>query len=109
MSALGCAEFTDQARLVGAVATEAIDEPDAIMRHPEVVDAIAGLAGQHGLNDLFGGNGHDPDAFVAGLADALRPYKAEPLNDAPELVQALNVLAVALRGELDSHHDLLLI
>lgn len=91
--------FTRQAQLIGLVASEIVDEPDAIARHPEVVDVVAGLAGHDGLNELFGGNGHDPDAFVTALAAGLRPYQEQMLTDAPELVEDMAFLAVALRGQ----------
>jgi hypothetical protein len=76
---------------------EVVDEPDTIARHPEVVEVVAGLAGREGLNDLFGSNGHDPDAFVTALAAGLRPYTELPLTE-PELVENVGVLAVALRS-----------
>jgi hypothetical protein len=87
------------ARLVAQVAAEAVDEPDAIVRHPEVVDVVAKLAGRDGLRELFGSNGHDPDAFVMALADGMRPYQDLLLTDAPEIVEDLSWLAVALKGQ----------
>jgi hypothetical protein len=95
--------FTQEAQLVGLVAAEAVDEPDAIARHPEVVDVIADLAGREGLNALFGSNGHDPEAFVTALAAGLRPYKEWPLED-PGLVENMALLAAALRGEYNLDH-----
>jgi hypothetical protein len=92
-------EFASAAELVGQVAREAIDEPDAIARHPEVVEVVAGLAGMPGLNDLFGGNGHDPDAFVTALAEGLQPYKELPLED-PQVVEDVCHLAAALHPAL---------
>lgn len=89
-------EFIFEAGLVVQVAHEVVDEPDTVARHPDVVDAIASLAGRPGLNDLFGGNGHDPDAFVSALAEGLRPYTDEPLED-PEIIENIAVLAAALR------------
>ena len=88
-----------EAELIVRVAHEAVDEPDAVFRHPEVVDAIAGLAGREGLHALLGGNGHDPDAFVTALAEGLRPYTELPLED-PEVVENLAVLAAALQPAL---------
>jgi hypothetical protein len=96
-------EFAEQAQLVGQVAFEAVDEPDAVARHPEVIDVVASLAGREGLNALFGGNGHDPDAFVTALAAGLRPYRELPLED-PEIVENMAMLAVALRGEYNLDH-----
>lgn len=88
-----------EAELIVRVAQEAVDEPDAVFRHPEVVDAVAGLAGREELHALLGGNGHDPDAFVTALAEGLRPYTELPLED-PEIVESLAVLAAALQPTL---------
>lgn len=95
--------FAEQAQLVGLVAHEAIDEPDAVARHPEVVGVVAGLAGREGLNALFGSNGHDSAAFVTALAAGLQPYTELPLED-PEIVENMATLAVALRGEYNLDH-----
>jgi hypothetical protein len=95
--------FAEQAQLVGLVASEAVEESDAVARHPEVVEVVAGLAGHDGLNALFGSNGHDPDAFVTALAAGLEPYKELPLED-PEIVENMATLAVALRGEYNLDH-----
>lgn len=95
--------FALEAQLVGLVASEAVDEPDAVERHPEIVDVVADLAGREGLNALFGSNGHDPAAFVTALAAGLRPYRALPLED-PGLVENMALLAVALRGEYNLDH-----
>jgi hypothetical protein len=91
-------DFAVEARLVGLVAAEAVEEPDAVARHPEVVDTIAGLADRDGLGALFGSNGHDPAAFVTALASGLRPYTELPLED-PVIVENMALLAQALRGE----------
>ncbi len=91
------------AGLISRVATEAVEEPDAIRRHPEVVDAVAGLAGRDGLNALFGSNGHDPDAFVTALAAGMRPYQEALLTDDPELVENMGVLGAAMRGEFSAN------
>jgi hypothetical protein len=95
--------FAQEAQLVGLVASEAVDEPDAVARHPEIVDVVADLAGREGLNALFGSNGHDPEAFVTALAAGLRPYKELPLED-PGLVENMALLAGALRGEYNLDH-----
>jgi hypothetical protein len=84
-----------EAELILRVAQEAVDEPDAVSRHPEVVDAVASFAGRAELNALFG----DPDAFVTALAEGLRPYTELPLED-PEIVESLCVLAAALQPML---------
>lgn len=103
MTTLNLEPFADEAKLVALVAAEAVDEPDAIARHPEVVDVVARLAGRHGLNELFGSNGHDPDAFVTALAEGMRPYREMPLTDAPDLVENMALLAVALRGQFNEN------
>lgn len=103
---MGQHDFTQEAQLVSRVALEIVDEPDTVSRRPEVVETVASLAGREGLNDLFGGNGHDPDAFVTALAAGLRPYTELPLTE-PELVEGVSLLAVALQGQLNtngSHH-----
>lgn len=88
--------LTEQAHLVGLVASEAADEPDAIARHPEVVEALHDLAEREGLTELFGANGHDPAAFINALAEGLSLYRQQPLTDAPELVEGLAVVAQVL-------------
>jgi hypothetical protein len=97
---MGHSDFAQEAQLVSQVALEIVDEPDVVCRRPEVVEAVAGLAGRSGLNDLFGGNGHDPDAFVTALAAGLRPYTDLPITE-PELVEGISLLAVALQGQLN--------
>lgn len=88
-----------EAHLISRVASEAVEEPDAIRRHPDVVDAVEGLAGRSGLNALFGSNGHDPDAFVTALAAGMRPYTEILLTDDPELIENMGLLGAALRGD----------
>jgi hypothetical protein len=92
------AEFNRQVHLISVVAAEASEEPDAVERHPEVIDALNALAGYNRLNDYFGGNGHNPNGFAASLAAGLVPYRDAPLDN-PELIQGLTFLAWALQGE----------
>jgi esterase/lipase superfamily enzyme len=89
-------DFIAAASLVVQVAQEAVDEPDVVSRHPEVVDTVASLAGRSELSDLFGENSHDPDAFVTALAEGLRPYVEIPLED-PQIVESISVLAAVLQ------------
>lgn len=89
-------DWMERVRLLQVVASEAVEETDAIERHPEVIDALRGLADFEDLNDYFGGNGHDPNAYAETLASALEPYTAQPLDDAPELVGSLAFFAWAL-------------
>lgn len=91
------ANFNQQVHLVSVVAAEAPEEPDVVARHPEVIEALTALAEYDSLNDHFGGNGHDPNAFAAGLAEGLTPYRETPLDDNPELIQGLAFLAWALQ------------
>ena len=92
------AEFDKQVHLVSVVAAEASEEPDAVSRHPEVIDALNALAGYDRLNDYFGGNGHNPNGFAAALAKGLEPYRQAPIEN-PELIQGIAFLAWALQGE----------
>jgi uncharacterized protein (DUF2249 family) len=88
--------LTEQTQVVTLVAREVVEEPDAIERHPEIFDVLAELASGDNMDGLFGGNGHDPAAFVAALAEGLAPYRTELLDDAPELVEGLGILAAEL-------------
>lgn len=92
------AQFDKQVHLISVVASEASEEPDTVVRHPEVIDALNALAGYDQLNDYFGGNGHNPNGFAAALARGLEPYCEAPLDD-PDLVQGINFLAWALQGK----------
>jgi hypothetical protein len=92
-------QFKERVQLLRLVAAEAVEEPDVITRHPEVIDALREIAGYESLNDYFGGNGHDPNGFAAALADGLVPFRVAPLDDNPELVQQLAFLAWALEAE----------
>jgi hypothetical protein len=92
------AQFDKQVHLICVVAAEASEEPDAVCRHPEVIDALNALAGYERLNDYFGGNGHNPNGFAAALAKGLAPYREAPLDN-PELVNGITFLAWALQGE----------
>ncbi len=89
----------DSTRIIATVATEAVEEPDAIARHPEIVDVLASLSTDAALCEAMEraapGVMLDPAAYVQ-LADALGPYRQIPLDDAPELVQALAFLAWVL-------------
>lgn len=91
-------QFEKQVHLISVVASEVGEEPDAVVRHPEVIDALNALAGYDRLNDYFGGNGHNPNGFAAALAEGLEPYRHAPL-ESPELIQGIAFLAWALQGE----------
>lgn len=92
-------DITREVQLLREVAVEAVEEPDVIARHPDVIDALNVIAAYRGLNDHFGGNGHDPNGFAAALAEGLVPYREAPLDDNPEIVQQLAFLAWALEAE----------
>lgn len=91
-----------KARFIGMVAAQAAEESDAIQRHPTIVDVLNEVSHYQGLNDRFGGNGHDPSAYVAALAEGLSPYRVQPLEERPELVQSLGFLSWVLEEERSS-------
>lgn len=88
------------ARLLSLAATEAVEEPDTISRRPEVVDVLADLAKHEELPEAFaravGGAVTDPSAYVGALSQALAPYVDAPLDDAPELIEGLAIVAWVL-------------
>jgi hypothetical protein len=92
-------QFEERVHLLSVVAAEATEEPDVISRRPEIIDALIDLSTYEGLNNYFGGNGHDPSGFAKALAQGLEPYKVRPLDDNPEMIQGLAFLAWALQAE----------
>jgi hypothetical protein len=90
-------DWDAKGRFIGQVALEAVDESDAIERHPQIIDVLRELADQPDLNDIFGGNGHDPAAFVRALAEGLVPYRTAAMEETPELIQGLALLAQKIR------------
>ena len=97
-------DFAAKGQFIGLVAMEAAEESDAIERHPQVIDVLTDLADEPGLRDAFGANGHDPAAFVTALAEGLAPYRREPLDEAPELVEGLAFIAGTIREAVDGDH-----
>lgn len=93
-------DMTTTASLLAVAAVEAAEEPDTIMRRPDVIDALEELAEQDDLREMFErvtpGLIADPEAWVKSLADSLAPFRYEPLDDAPELVGRLGLLAWVL-------------
>ena len=91
--------LAEQAGLIARVAYEAAEEADAVERHPQVVDVLSSIASEHGdqLYVAFGSNGHDPVAFVSALAEGLEPYRARPMEDQPELVAGMGLVAQTLK------------
>lgn len=85
-------------RILRLVATEASEEPDTIARRPEVIDLLAEMADDprvaEALERVTRGQVENPSAYVGALADALRPYRDAPLDDAPHLVEALAFMAL---------------
>jgi hypothetical protein len=95
-------DVAQQIRLVSLAATQAVEEPDTITRHPEVVPILRELSQHDELAELFAkGNGHiealDPAAYVGALSEALMPYLDGPLDD-PELLGELALLASILQA-----------
>jgi len=88
--------LTGKAEFIGKVAAQAAEESDAIERNPAIIGVLDEIAAFDGLNARFGSNGHDPNAFVAALAKGLTPYRVQPLEDNPELVQSLGFLSWVL-------------
>lgn len=88
-----------KADFIGMVAAQAAEESDAIQRHPTIIEVLGEVAEYQGLNDRFGGNGHDPNAYVAALADGLSQYRVQPLEERPELVQSLGFLSWVLQEQ----------
>jgi hypothetical protein len=88
-----------KADFIGKVAAEAAEESDAIQRHPSIIDVLGEISEYEGLNDHFGGNGHDPNAYVAALAEGLAPYRVQPIEERPELVQSLGFLSWILQEQ----------
>ena len=88
-----------KANFIGRVASQAAEESDAIQRNPEIIDVLGEIAEFDGLNVRFGGNGHDPNAYVAALARGLAPYASQPMEEQPELVQSLGFLSWVLETQ----------
>jgi hypothetical protein len=88
-----------KADFIGKVAAEAAEESDAIQRNPEIIDVLAEVSKFGGLNARFGGNGHDPSAYVEALASGLEPYREQPMEERPELVQSLGFLSWVLEEQ----------
>jgi hypothetical protein len=88
-----------KADYIGKVAAEAAEESDAIQRNPEIIDVLGEISQFQGLNARFGGNGHDPNAYVAALAQGLAPYRVQPLEERPDLVQSLGFLSWVLEEQ----------
>jgi hypothetical protein len=88
----------DHARVLSLAAAEAVGEPDTITRRPEIIDALLSLSSDPALADTVervapSALGPDPVSEVKRLADALAPYRECPLDDAPELVERLLLVA----------------
>ncbi len=92
-------ELAARATLIGRVAYEASEESDAIERNPGIIDALRELAVERQrMHVAFGSNGHDPEAFLNALADGLEIYRVESLDNAPELIEGLGLVAQALQS-----------
>jgi hypothetical protein len=95
-------EMTTSMALLARAAVEAAEEPDTIMRRPEVIDVLEDLADQNDVRGIFErvtpGLIVDPEAWVRALAQALAPFRNEPLDDQPELVGRLALVAWILQS-----------
>jgi hypothetical protein len=91
--------LTEHARTVSMVASEAVEETDTIERRPEIVDLLVAMS-ENGIGAALQRADPDelvdPTAYLRELAEALRPYQHAPLDDAPDLVERLAHVAVAL-------------
>ncbi len=77
-------------------AREAAEEMDAVREHPQVIDTLRALAGYNRMGEVLNGvAGADPQAFVSHLADDLEPFRHRLMDDEPELVERLVVVAAA--------------
>jgi hypothetical protein len=92
------------ARLLSIAAAEAVGEPDTISRRPEVIDALSALADDPAFAEAVERVAplamSDPQGEAARLAQELAPYRTEPLDDAPELIERLAFVAWALNAAL---------
>lgn len=101
-------DITRTASILSVVATEAAEEPDAIARNPGVVDVLEEAADRDDLAELFErvipGVIDRPDEFLRNLAGELAPFQSEPLDDSPEIVVRLALVAQVfqLADSLDS-------
>jgi hypothetical protein len=90
-------DITRTASILSLVAIEAAEEPDAIERNPEVVDLLEEAADWNDLVELFErvipGVLDRPDDFLRALARELAPFRSVPLDDAPEVVLRLALVA----------------
>lgn len=95
---MGHHQLAKHAEILAVTAREAAEELDAVREHPEVVDALRELAEYGGLGEVLNGvPGGDPAGYVRGLADALEPFRHELMDDEPELVERLAVVATAVQ------------
>jgi hypothetical protein len=83
-------------RLLRLVAVEASEEPDTIARRPEVIDLLEELARDDQITSTLErvtqGRVDNPAAYFRAVAQALRPYRDAPFDDAPQLVEAVGFL-----------------
>jgi hypothetical protein len=95
---MGHHQLAQQAEILTVTAREAVEELDAVREHPEVIDVLREMAGYDDLGAILNGDGgSDPAAYVSGLADALEPFRQELMDDEPELVEQLIVVADAVQ------------
>ncbi|MDA0184114.1 hypothetical protein OJ997_27645 [Solirubrobacter phytolaccae] len=94
------------ARILSTAAAEAVGEPDVIARRPEVIEMLRELASDPELPSAVARVVPEVFANIRGeleqLADELEPYRTEPLDDSPELVERLALIAWALQRANDT-------
>jgi hypothetical protein len=99
--------MNDHARVLSLAAAEAVGEPDTIGRRPEALDVLDALSTDPSLLSAIesvapGVLGTDPAAEIKRLAEDLATYRDRPLDDAPELIEKLLLVAWLVRQACES-------
>jgi hypothetical protein len=95
---MGRHRLATHAEILAVTAKEAAEELDAVRAHPQVIDTLRELASSGGVGEILNGSvGSDPEGYLRDLADALEPYRSELMDDEPELVERLALVAAALQ------------
>jgi hypothetical protein len=91
-------ELAAHAAILAVTAKEAAEELDAVREHPQVIDTLRELGDYDRLGDILNGPaGDDPRGYVRSLADDLEPFRQELMDDEPELVERLVMVAAAVQ------------
>lgn len=91
-------QFSEHVAIIAEVASQAVEESDAIERNPEVLASLHELSDCPQLKEHFPEETH-PQEYLLAIADGLTTYLKEPLEDDPELVQSLGFIAWALQEQ----------